>query len=518
MVNKPLFASPVRDVRAKRVNPESKRDGKWRRFLGPAAVSVSLLLICLWPALYNGQPLFYADTSTYIRGADAGFSRLTHRVTVWSSQDTSPEDARAEAIASRRRKSLNSVADKAVFAGRSIYYGGLLYLADMTGRLWPAGLVQAAAVLLAIALTLRTLSSFTWPRFFFISLVLATLTPVAFFASYLMPDIFAAVTILACASLLTLRASTPLWETITWVVLLSAALLFHDSHIVIALVLLVFAVLWTVLSRRPIPWTGVSGIAVALALAFAGEALFSFGVSKLVGAPPVRIPFLMARMIADGPGYRYLVRNCPGSQLTVCQFLNRLPQATSEDFLWSTEPDKGVFAVADAWTRRKLADEQFRFVRATVAFDPFGELAAVVHDTWSQFCQFDMGEFNFTAPQRVFLAAHIPEPYLGQMKTTRAWKETMPTRALSRTMVFLTVLSTACLIASIARRKRLGYSRRSIIFAAAVVTGVITNAAVCGAMSVPLNRYQARVVWLLPLTAILLPPLRSWCPKAPEPE
>ncbi|MBO0911397.1 MAG: hypothetical protein J2P13_06355 [Acidobacteria bacterium] len=515
MMKKLQLASPVPGVYATSVSLESKRGVKWRRSLGPAAVSVCLVLICVWPALYNGQPLFYADTSTYIRGADAGFSRLTHRVTVWSGQDISPGDAKARADSPPRRKSINSVADKEVFAGRSIYYGGLLYLGDITGRLWPAVFVQAAVVLLAIALTLKTFSTFTWLRFFAISLVLAMLTPMAFFASYLMPDVFAAITILASASLLTLRADTPSWETVTWIGLLSAALLFHDSHIVIALVLLLLAVLWAVLSRRPIPWTGVGAIAVALALAFAGEALFSLGVTKLVGAPPLRIPFLMARMIADGPGYRYLVRNCPGSQLTICQFLDRLPHADSEGFLWSTEPARGVFAVSDPKTRRKLADEQFRFVGATFAFDPFGELASVLEDTWSQLYQFDLEEFNFSSAQRDFLAAHVPEPYLGQMKTTRAWKGAMPTRALSRTMMILAVLSSACLIATIVRRKRLGYSRRSMIFAAAVVAGVITNAAVCGAMSRTLNRYQARVVWVLPLTAILLPPF-SFRPQAPE--
>jgi hypothetical protein len=480
----------------------------WRRIFGAAGLCVSLLLICLWPSLFNGQPFFYPDTSAYIRGADAGFSRLAHHVTVWSDQDKSRESTGTEANGTvlARRKSVSSVADKAVLAGRSIYYGGLLYLGEITGRLWPAVLVQAAGVLVSVALTLETLGIFTWLRFFVVSLVLAVLTPMSFFTSFLMPDIFAAITILAAANLLALTRDASRWVAITWIALLSTALLFHDSHVLIALAMLIMAVPWALLSRGSKPWKGIGAIAVALFIAFVGEVFFSFGVTKLVGAPPIRPPFLMARMIADGPGYRYLMANCPRSELTICRFLNRLPPSSSDEFLWSTEPAKGVFAAVDPEARRKLADEQLRFVRATLAFDPVGELAAVLRNTWSQIWQLGFDEFNYGAGERDFLVTHIPEPYLGRMTTTRAWNDTIPTRALSAGAITVTLLAVVYLVVAIARRKRYMGGGRRALFVAAVVAGVISNALVCGALSRSLNRYQARVVWLLPLAALILRP------------
>jgi len=42
------------------------------------------------------------------------------------------------------------------------------------------------------------------------------------------------------------------------------------------------------------------------------------------------------------------------------------------------------------------------------------------------------------------------------------------------------------------------------VFAGLVVLGVLTNALVCGALSTPYDRYQARVVWLLPLLAFMV--------------
>ena len=37
-----------------------------------------------------------------------------------------------------------------------------------------------------------------------------------------------------------------------------------------------------------------------------------------------------------------------------------------------------------------------------------------------------------------------------------------------------------------------------------VLLGVVGNAAICGMLSMTLDRYQARVVWLVPLLAIVV--------------
>ena len=54
------------------------------------ALSAGLLAVLVWPALYNGQPIFFPDTTAYIRGADAGMQAAFGRRTAWS---LSGEDA-----------------------------------------------------------------------------------------------------------------------------------------------------------------------------------------------------------------------------------------------------------------------------------------------------------------------------------------------------------------------------------------------------------------------------------------
>jgi hypothetical protein len=208
-------------------------------------------------------------------------------------------------------------------------------------------------------------------------------------------------------------------------------------------------------------------------------------------------------MIADGPGYGYLAASCPAAQLAVCRFVHRLP-INDQDFLWSTEPAKGVFALADPGIRRRLADEQYRFAWATMAFDPLGVLAASLRNTANQIRLIGLEEFNYGSWETKFLTSHVPGPYLERLITTRAWKGTVPTKIVSVTVAITTLLSVFYLTGlTFIWKRRFVHEKRLLVFMKITVVGTIINAAVCGTLSTPLNRYQARVIWLLPLVAIL---------------
>ena len=83
--------------------------------LRSAAALVVLVGAFVWPALFNGQPFFFPDTTAYIRGADAGIQSTFKHKSAWS-------------VAPEAGKSVSSIADKTVLTGRSPYYGALLYL------------------------------------------------------------------------------------------------------------------------------------------------------------------------------------------------------------------------------------------------------------------------------------------------------------------------------------------------------------------------------------------------------
>jgi hypothetical protein len=259
------------------------------------------------------------------------------------------------------------------------------------------------------------------------------------------------------------------------------------------------------ITRATVSLRGVIGILTAVVIASLGEAVFSLTVEKLLGAPPIRPPFLMARMISDGPGYRYLATNCrPPSQLTICDYLQRLPISNSDEFLWNPDPSKGIFSAVDPETRRKLGDEQYRFAWAVIRFDPLAEFLAGLRDTGNQMRLIGLSDFEYSN-KKDFLSTHVPDFYLGQLRNSGAWKNRVPIQ----TMWVLTVATTVCSCLYLTyllllRREVLRSTWGVAMFTTIIVGGVIVNAMVCGSLSTAHDRYQARVIWLLPLTAMLL--------------
>jgi len=174
----------------------------------------ALLLLFLWPAIYSGQPLFSPDTGAYIRGFDAGVVWLSGRTTVWTtwaSKLRAPQEAADDSTA-EQVKSFQSPAF--ILAGRSVSYGALLYLGELLGGLWASIAIQAAAALAAVSLTLRHLKLFSWPKLVLTAVTLGLASSLPFFTSFLLPDVFAGLALLAAANLLALGHRLTRWEQV----------------------------------------------------------------------------------------------------------------------------------------------------------------------------------------------------------------------------------------------------------------------------------------------------------------
>jgi hypothetical protein len=469
-----------------------------------STVLAVLLSICIWPALYNGQPLFFTDTTAYIRGADAGIARITGRQSVWSPP---PLSATGELKGPGHLKSTNNLKEKSVIAGRSVYYGALLYVGDVMDHLWPSIVLQAAAVVLALSLTLSNTSGFDWFTLSVGVVGLAVATPMAFYASFLMPDVFAGLAILAAANLVAYGDTMTRSRLTIWVMLLCLAVLFHTSHLLLVLVISAVAVFWAILGRASLSWRGIACLAFSVVVGVAGEAAFTFGVTRMLGAAPVRPPAVMTRIIVDGPGAAYLKANCPQVEFTMCRFVDRLPPAQTSMSPGSDARRQDaeismfmLYNVADADTRRALGAEQFSFALATIKYDPVGVIVAAARNSIIQFRSIRL-EFNYLDS---FFADRVPQPYLAIMEKSKAWAGKMQTDVFSDIVVVVTILGALCTAGYFFRSRcrtedEFAFGR----FVEIIVLGVALNAVICGVLSGPYDRYQARVIWLVPFAATL---------------
>ena len=483
------------------------------------------LLLCL-TALINGQPFFYPDTPTYLRGAEMGLSKLAGPGTLkpWlpapgASAGASPASAAgaeptaeppAAAPTARKLKPLTSVADKVVLAGRSVYYGALLYAGYLAGsNMWLAVAVQALCVAYVLQLLMVRLWGLRGGQALAIAGALSLLTPLGLYTGFLMPDVFAPLVILAAGAL------AVYWRQLArgqrW--LLAAILLFglcaHSSHVALAALLLVLALLARLFFVR---WRALSGAALvvlAVCIGAAGAAEWAFGkaVTAAVGVPPLRLPHPMARLIDLGPGTAYLKQHCPGAGYAVCAYVQNFPTAW-DDFLFSTDPAKGAFALADAEGKRRLSGEQLRFVADVVRFDPVGVTKGVALDVLRQLGLFRVDVGGYGPSLLAMYEGRVPDRIYADMQRSRAGQP-WPLNAWLTAATYAMVLASLGVAVWLRRRTAQGATsglsapaqRRLSDFAAVVVAGVVANAVVCAALASSMDRFQARVIWLLPFMA-----------------
>lgn len=466
-------------------------------------------LLLAWPLILNSNYIFFQDSAAYLRYPAQAFRIVFDLETEWTSMfpDATIEgnEVASDAVSPT---SPDPIAERPVSAGRSIYYGAMLYTGELIGGLWVAILAQLACVALAVHMTLTSLFGAARRSFPVVLALLGVATPLAFFVSYLMPDVFAGIAILAVANLFAFDATLPPWKRGAWLALMTLALIFHTSHTAVALLLAAPAAMlaWMVW-RRP-PWRAAAMLLAAVGAAILAEGVFFRAVEAVYGTPPLRPPFLMARTISDGPGYAYLLAHCPEVGLRLCDFLPRLPLGT-DDFLWSLNPDTGVYGIADAETRRALSGEQLTFVLGVLKFDPFGQLAASLQGFFEQLGRFSLKEFTYTDSLRDLTLETLPPNQRAAFVDSALYRGTFPLRPVDGLIHAALAAAGAYLLWSTARAAaQPGWPAPAdgpfLVFAVLVVGGVVANAAVTGILSTPHDRYQARVIWLIPLLAMIV--------------
>jgi hypothetical protein len=314
---------------------------------------IVVVALC-WPSFINGEPFLFPDTLNYLRSVNRMAQQVTGYTSEWLAYPISDPSVPA--------------GERIIMLGRSPYYGALLFVSQfLTSSFWPAIVVQATLAAVCILLTLKRFGSQTAHRLNAVSigaraLIVAIVTPFAFFASYLMPDIFAGLAVLATVHLSIFWPQLGRWERLFWAAILLAGLLVHSANLLIIGGLLALCLLVRLIGL-PLSLRGLALVLTVLAAATLNEIAFPKAVEAATGTKPIRPPFLTARITADGPGTEYLVKSCPESGFLLCKYQALLP-LDSDVFLWGQAPQPGVFSKISPRERSMLAAEQNRFVIA----------------------------------------------------------------------------------------------------------------------------------------------------------
>lgn len=434
---------------------------------GSAVVAGALLMT--WPAFYNGYPLVYPDSMSYLEnGRVVARAVFLHRL--------SPS-----------------------YGARSLIYslGILPFHWNVTP--WPIIGLNALLAAYVIWLVVRSLRpQQTMASFFAVVAPLSVLTGLGWFVSLVMPDVYGPLLYLCIYLLVFATDSLSRTERLITMLIAWWSVASHTTHLMVAaglcaLLALPLLVRW----RSRLPRLRTIGLVAMIvgAAAAAHLALHTY----LYGEPSLngkRAPFLMARVFVDGPGREYLRQHCGDVKLVACGYLKQDPVDT-DDFLWKLD---GIWITASPATQEELRREEMPLVMATLRAYPGEELRISAAHFWEQFLNFGLWGYDTNAWIEQMFDKVLPGARLRYLRTRQARGE-LPDDISSSVQEWTVIASLVLMgvLAPFVLRRR---PARLMGLSAVVIFVIIANAFVTGVFSNVEDRYQARVIWLLPLLTI----------------
>lgn len=417
--------------------------------------------------------------------------------------------------------------DVTVMGARSPAFGLFLFVLEKLGGVWLVAAAQALVCAWAVYLLWKAAAPAA-PLWTYLALMagLTLGSTLPFFATMIMPDVFAGVAAALFVVLTVYGRRLTRLETAGAVLVLAFTYAVHASHMMTALAAMAPAALLFLWFKAPVKPVarGYALVFAAMALAVLSGKAYQGAFTMRTGSTLHRPPFLMARVLADGPGRAYLHKVCrgPDNPYVICRAIHA-PLTRSDDILWEESPLIGAFnALKSPDLQLRMEAEEWPFVKGAVLNDPWGQFKASmenwadqlirisVHDPLRDPRQFLANEYWKTTR----LVDMIPHPEqckpIGpgckppfDMALIKHWHELVMVLA---TLFAAWRLSRPDVRADLAERKN-PWSRPAVPLAVAVaiLAGmVVLNAGVCGVISGAFSRYQARIVWLWPAAAGLI--------------
>jgi hypothetical protein len=414
-----------------------------------------MLLVLLAPALWNGFPFLFADTGGY----------------------------------------LARPFERTLLPGRSALYGALLAF-GMKLDFWPVVIIQAAVALWLIRLTVRSAGIALRPTLAVaIVLMLAIFTALPWYVSFLMPDIFVPLAVLCLYLLAFARERLRSYETAGVSAVAAVAITFHMSILALSL-LLIGALAFAPLLRLPRPRLILPVMVVAAGVLLAP--LSNLAITGRFAFTPGGTHFVFARLIQDGIIARYMSEHCPSPKLAICAYAHELP-TNADGWLWGWN---GPFYKLGGWDGYE--PEARRIIWDTLLRYPLQHLATAATATFKQFVSFRTGEgvnphdLHHTLPMLEKLAPEM----MPRVRAAAQQQDAFDFVWLNRLHVPIAVLAFLVLIAALFPAAGAPPALRAL--AVTVLLALCINAAICGALSNPNDRYQARIVPLVALAAAMM--------------
>jgi hypothetical protein len=422
-------------------------------------------LFC-WIAFFNGFPVLYSDTGTYL---ESGFTLET------------PLD-------------------------RPITYGFLLRIFSLNGlTIWTVVLAQAYLLSYLIWLTLREFVDTERNLriiFSIVATVLALFTGMSIVASELIADIFTSMTLL-CLFLLLFGKKTSKTESIILHVLFLLCAACHISHVLVSIaVILLVGVIYFVRRKKQKPtYLNRYAITAVLGISVIAYLVMMSSISKS------RHVFMMGHLVETGILNAYLDDNCATKEISLCKFRDRIP-SDAETFIWNKDGDS-VIILTGGWLGTKeeyssIISETFtngRYLMMHIGAAFSGTIRQLYHVR----CSEGIGKYDSTMLATQRLQKYFPGEFSAYSTSRQSedYLAALPVLELFN-IISLSVSLGITLLWLLIRRATTVAEIRLKIFVSLIFAMYLFNAAFCSMFAIVANRFSSRISWLIVILAVLV--------------
>lgn len=448
--------------------------GRRRRGRGPQEVTrttpadigaaIAAVLLLLAPALWNGFPTLEYDSGGYLARWFEGTLEVN----------------------------------------RSTVYG-LFLVALANPNFWPAIVVQAALTVWVIALMLRTQGLGGRPLVLLATVALLALaTALPWIASILLTDIFAGLGVLTLYLVMLRGDLLAGWERGALVVLTAFAAASHGATLAVLLALLSLAIIVAPFNRKLVPAAGLRRGIAALVLCPAMLLTANYAVAGRLAWTPggAAIPF--GRMLQDGIVAQFLADHCPDPRFKLCDHRDELP-TDADEFFWGE-------SIFDRLGRFEGLDDEMRtIVLESMRAYPLRQIEAAASAVGRQLASVKTGEGVLDSVWHTYnMIERFMPSMLPAMRAARQQKGELDFTAINRLHVPIALASMVLLIGTIVLAIRQPRFADLGPLAATAALAIMANAAVCGVLANPHDRYGVRMVWLATFVIVLVPLARAF--------
>jgi len=436
----------------------------------PAVQLVVATVFLALPAIYNGFPLLYPDSMTYL------------------------DDGRIVA----RALFLHHFSD--YYGVRSFFYSLVILPFHCNRTAWPIVALQCFLLAFVLRLVCRSIVPRMVPACYLaLVLFLSLFTSAGWFSSLILPDVLGSILYLSIFLLAFAGETLSRVERLALSGIAFWGVASHASHLLLAAALCLPIATMLAVQCQPVRriLRIIGEIAAIVAIAAASQLAlhaYLYGHPSLNGERP---PFLMARVVSDGPGRWYLEKHCASLQWTICRHLQNLSD-DPDIFLWS--PD-GLWQTASEEEQQRLRREEMPLVFAVLRAYPIEQLRYSASNFWLQLRFFGIYDLDPSSWVQNQFDTVMPAAHAGYLRSMQA-RNALPLELLT-TLQFWVVIGSLLLIAIFSPLLGSARPARLASLTALVAFVVVVNAAITGVLSMPEDRFQSRVIWMVPLVAQL---------------